>query len=115
MRTWEDLGRKGIAAAALIAALWFGAKALLFLLAPFFAAFALAAAMEGAVRLLVRRGFPRHAASALTTLLSLGLIAALPWLLVGRLTQLLSALGRAAPRLVTALGEKMSALEEHAA
>ena len=115
MRAWEDLGRRLIAVAALVAALWFGAKALLFLLAPFFAAYALAAAMEGAVRVLVRRGLPRRMASALTTLLALGLIGALLWLLVGRLSGLLAALGRAAPRLVSALGEKMNALEEHAA
>ncbi|MBR0207972.1 MAG: AI-2E family transporter [Oscillospiraceae bacterium] len=115
MRTWEDWGRKGIAAAALAAALWFGAKALLGLLAPFFAAFALAAAMESAVKLLVRRGMPRRTASARTTLFALGLIGALLWLLAGRLSELLSVLGRAAPRLVAALGEKLNALEEHAA
>ena len=115
MRAWEDIGRKAIAAAAIAAALWFGSKLLLGLLAPFFAALALAAAMEGAVRPLVRRGLPRRAASALTTLLALGLIGALLWLLVGRLSELLGVLGRAAPQLVAALGERISALEEHAA
>ena len=112
MRAWEDLGRKLIAAAVLAAALWFGARFLLPLLAPFLAAFALAAAMEKAVRLLVRRGLPRRAAAALLTLLALGLIGALLWLLVGRFAELLSSLGRTAPRLVAALGERMAALEE---
>ena len=115
MRAWEEHGRSVIAAAVLAAALWFGARLLLRLLAPFLAAFALAAALEGAVRLLVRRGLPRRAASALTTLLALGLIAALLRLLAGRLAELLAVLVRTAPRLVSALGERMSALERHAA
>lgn len=115
MRAWEDLGRRLIAAAALAAVLWFGARLLLGLLAPFLAAFALAAAMEGAVRPLVRRGLPRRAASALTTLLALGLIAALLRLIAGRLWELIAALGRVAPRLVSALGERLAALEAHAA
>ncbi len=115
MRAWDNLWRRAVAAAALAAALWITLRFLLPLLAPFLAAFALAAAMEGPVRLLIRRGLPRRAASALTTLLALGLIGALLWLLAGRLAELLSALGRAAPRLVNALGERMTALEEHAA
>ena len=115
MRAWEDLGRRALAAAAIGAALWFGARFLLPPLAPFLFAFALAAAMEGPVRLLVRRGMPRRAAAALTTLLALGLICALLWLLAGRLAELLGSLVRIAPRLVRALGERTAALEERAA
>ena len=115
MRAWDDLGRRALAAAAIGAALWFGARFLLPPLAPFLFAFALAAAMEGPVRLLVRRGMPRRAAAALTTLLALGLICALLWLLVGRLAGMLDSLVHIAPRLVRALGERAAALEEHAA
>ena len=77
MRAWEDLGRRALAVAAIGAALWLGTRFVLPLLAPFLFAFALAAAMERPVRLLVRRGLPRRAAAALTTALSLGLICAL--------------------------------------
>lgn len=115
MRAWEVLVRRLIAAAALAAVLWFGARLLLGLLAPFLAAFALAAAMESAVRLLVRRGLPRRAASALTTLLALGVIGALLRLLAGWIWELISELGRVAPRLVSALGEKLASLEAYAA
>ena len=115
MRAWEDLGRKALAAAAIGAALWLALRYLLPLLAPFILAFALAAAMEGAVRPLVRRGLPRRAASALLTLLALALLASLPALLVGRLSELLSSLGRIVPRLVSAAGERMNALEAYAA
>ena len=115
MLSSEKLRRKGIALALAAAALWLGVRFLLPPLAPFLIAFALAAAMEGAVRLLVRRGLPRRAASALLTLLVLGLLAALVALLAGRAAELLSALGRLAPRLVRAAGERMSALEDYAA
>ena len=114
MRAWEDLGR-GLLAAAIAAALWIGARFLLPLLAPFLAAFALAAAMEGAVGLLIRRGLPRRAASALMTLLSLGLLGALLWLLAGRLADLLVSARQAAPQLVSALGRQMAAWEAYAA
>ena len=115
MRAWEDLGRRALAVAAIGAALWLGTRFVLPLLAPFLFAFALAAAMERPVRLLVRRGLPRRAAAALTTALSLGLICALLWLLAGRLAELLGSLVRIAPRLVRALGEQTAALEERAA
>ena len=106
---------KGIGAAAAAAALWLAGRFMLPLLAPFLAAFALAAAMEGAVRLLVRRGLPRRGAAALMTLLALGLTAALPALLIGRLSELVSSLGRVVPQLASALGEQLAALEKTAA
>ena len=115
MRAWEDLGRRALSAAAIGAALWLAARFLLPPLAPLFFAFALAAAMERPVRLLVRRGLPRRAAAAVTTLFSLGLICALLWLLAGRLAGMLDAFVRVAPRLIRALGERAAALEELAA
>ena len=115
MKAGETLLRRLIGAAAVAAALWLAARFLLPLLAPFAFSLALAALMEGPVRLLVRRGMPRRMASALLTLLALGLIGALPALLLGRLPALLSALGRLVPRLVAALGERVAALEERAA
>ena len=115
MFTGEELARKGIAAAVIAAALWLGARWLLGLLAPFLAAFALAAAMEGAVRVLVRRGLPRAVAAALTTLFALGLLAGLVALLAGQFAELIAALGRIAPRLVRAAGERLGALEDYAA
>lgn len=110
-----ELFRKGIGAAALVGALWLCARFLLPMLAPFLAAFALAAAMDGAVRLLIRRGLPRRAAAAVMTLLALGLFAALPLLAIGRLGELLAFLVNVGPRLVAALGEKAAAFEEYAA
>ncbi len=115
MRTESDLWRRGIGAAALAAALWFAARFVLPLLAPFLGALALAAAMEGAVKLLMRRGLPRRAASAVMTLFALGLSAALPALVIGRLGELLSSFASLVPSLAAALGEKLTALEELAA
>lgn len=115
MLSWEKLARKGLVAAAFAVALWLGARFVLPLLAPFLIAFALAAAMEGPVRLLVRRGVPRKAASALLTLLALGLLGALVVLLIGRLSELAGSLGRIAPQLVRAAGERITALEDTAA
>lgn len=106
---------KGLGAAAVAAALWLAGRFLLPLLAPFFAAFALAAMMEGAVKALIRRGLPRRAAAAVMTLFALGLTAALPALLIGRLSELLLSLGRIVPQLAAALGERIAALETTAA
>lgn len=111
----EKLARRLLGAAALAAALWLALRFLLPLLAPFLAALALAAAMEGPVRLLMRRGLPRRAASAVLTLLALALFLALPLLLLGRLPELFSSLGRLVPRLAAALGERIETLETCAA
>ena len=115
MRTGSKWESRAIRAVAFAAALWLAGRFVLPLLAPFFAAFALAALMEGAVRLLIRRGLPRRAAAAVMTLLALGLSAALPLLLIGRLSELAASFAGLVPSLASALGEKLAALEELAA
>lgn len=101
-------------AAAAVGALWLATRWLLPALAPFLAAFALAAALERPVRALVRRGLPRKAASALAVLFVLGLLAALPLLLAGRVETLLAALLRDAPRAVEAVLARLDELERFA-
>ena len=102
------MGGRILLSAALI---WIGVRFVLPLLAPFRAAFVLASAMERAVRALLRRSLPRGLAAALLTLALLALLCALPVLLLGQVLPALSALIRAAPRLVQAVEQRLDALE----
>lgn len=111
------MGRMTKALPALLAAcaaggiVWLFGRYVLPLLFPFLAAFALAAAAERAVRAFVRRGLPRRFAAAIPVLLALGLLSALPVLLVGQLSSCSAALARGAPRLAAAVAERLGALE----
>ena len=100
-----------LTAAVSLGTLWLFVRFLLPPLVPFLAAFALAAALEGSVKALVRRGLPRRVAAAGLTLLTLSLLCALPVLMVGQLASLSAALAREAPRLALAAAERLGALE----
>lgn len=100
-----------LTAAAALGGAWLFVRFLLPPLVPFLAAFAFAAALEGPVKALVRRGFSRRVAAAGLTLLVFALLCALPVLTAGQLASLSASLAREAPRLALAAAERLTALE----
>ena len=98
-------------AAGIAAALWLGVRFLLPLLAPFVAAFALAALLEGPVRALCERGLGRKTASAFLTLAAISLILALLFFLASQLLGAVSSFAGEAPRLMSTVGQRLSRIE----
>lgn len=82
------------------------------LLAPFLAAFALAAALEPGVRALAARGVGRRVASALLCLAAISMLLAIVGLLASRLLGAVSSFAVKAPQLMGAVGSRLSETEE---
>ena len=116
VRQMSDFARKGLRAllyAALAAlGLWLTLRFLLPWLAPFLLGFALAALLERPVRFLLRHGWRRTPASALLTLLLLGLILWALTTLGGYCLTAASRLARELPGLMSALAGAAGRWEE---
>lgn len=98
--------------AAGVGALWLFVRFLLPWTAPFLVAFALAALLEPAVRLLSRRGIRRGIAAAVMTLAMLGLLAALLFWFVSWGMSAATDFAKRVPSLMESAGKTMETLEQ---
>lgn len=99
-------------AALLIGAVWIILRYLLPWCAPFIIAIIIAAIMEPGVRFLIKRGWPRSAASGIWSLTILGLLTTSIIYIISRCVVEISTLAAATPQLLENLGQTLSGLEE---